>query len=114
CTEVLYFILNEQRWTSALRTGLTSQLDDIVAITTFAALTVPPKYLLDKETMNKIIDGEVVLCRLVEVANEGRIPADPWLRRSLLRLVATLRGHDPHAIRDQEDDSYILRNSALE
>ncbi|MBN8925592.1 MAG: hypothetical protein J0H19_03120 [Rhodospirillales bacterium] len=114
CTEVLYFILNAQRWTSDLRTSLTSQLDDIVAITTFAALTVPPKYLLDKETMNKIIDGEVVLCRLVEVANEGRIPADPWLRRSLLRLVATLRGHDPHAIRDQEDDSYILRNSALE
>lgn len=107
-SEALYAILNANCWTGQLRKSMTDQLNHIDAIATFAALTVPPGYVSEKTTMNEIMDGDVVLERLVEIAKNGELPTDPWLRASVTRLVATLRGHDTHFLRDYADDKYIV------
>lgn len=106
-TEALYAILNAQLWTSDLRRSMISQLSHTAAIATFAALTVRPGYASDKATMNQILDGDIILDRLVEIAKNGELPTDPWLRSSVTRLAATLRGHDPHFACDHADDNYI-------
>ncbi len=113
-TEAVFVVLNARRWTEELRTNLTEQLSGIRQIATFAALTVKPGYIADQKTMDEMLDGEAILRRLIMLAKNGELPDDPWLRASVTRLAATLRGHDPHFIRDYADDNYIVNGVPTE
>jgi hypothetical protein len=106
-TEAIYTLINAGLWSKDLKSSLTEQLNTIDAIITFAALTVRPGYIVSKETMDELIDSEILLERLVKFANDGLLPDDNWLSNCIVRLVATLRGHDPHFVRGYNSTEYI-------
>jgi hypothetical protein len=94
-TEAIYCIANSKRWDEELRSSLTLQLDSMEAVATFAALTVRPGYISDRDSMNVMIDADVVLEVIDRMVAEVGLPEDQWLATSIKRLQATLRGQDP-------------------
>lgn len=84
--EAIYVLANSRRWTRDLRDSLTSQLNGIAAISTFAALLVPPGYVADREHLNDMFDIEQVSLNLQQSVNDEGWPQDKWVEESLRRL----------------------------
>jgi hypothetical protein len=107
-TEILYCILNMERWTEDLRASLTDQLVSTEALLTFAGLMTPPGILSSPEVMRLLVDTEIVLARIVAFVKDIGEPEDVWLANALRRLVATMRGHDATFIGRNGGDDYIV------
>lgn len=105
--EAMYAIIDTQRWTEELRASMTEQLGSRGAMASFATLTLRPGYVSDRTTTDEIMDGDAVLNRLFQIAENGFLPADPWLRASSKRLAATPQGHDPNFVHDHNGNDYI-------
>lgn len=71
------------------------------AMASFAILTVRPGSVSDRTPMGEIMDGDAVLNRLFQIAENGFLPAAPWLRASPKLLVATLQEHDPNFVHNR-------------
>lgn len=110
-TELMYALLNMKSWGKVLQKRLTDQLDSMDAITTFAALTIPPGIIVDSATMDRLIDTGVVLERLSQFAKDGLLPNNQWLRASLTRFAAVMRRHDPHFAHRHGSADYIANGS---
>jgi hypothetical protein len=68
-------------------------------------LIVPPGFLIDRMTLDLLIDAERVLAAMQQ-SNEG-ISANTWSDQCLCRLRAVLRGEDPTFIDISRDyDGY--------
>jgi hypothetical protein len=94
-TEAIYCIANSKQWGQELRSSLTAQLDNMDAIATFAALTVRPGYVSDRNSMNEMMDADMVLEVVDRLVADVGLPEDLWLAASVRRFQATLRGQDP-------------------
>ncbi|WP_341962598.1 KAP family NTPase [Pseudomonas sp. RC10] len=95
-TELIFCILNSDRWDSELRQCLTSQLSSIEAISTFAALITPPGILCDYQTLDLMIDAGKLLERLLSMFSKSERPEDDWIAQAINRLNAVLSRKDPH------------------
>lgn len=100
--EVLYILKNAGKWDAELRAVLTEQLEDVSALSTFAALTVPPGYGAERKTMNEFFDADKITSQIDSVTSDGRTPSDPWLAECLSRLRNVLSRGDVDL--DQEAD----------
>lgn len=98
--EAIYVLANSRRWTHDLRDSLTSQLNSVEPIATFAALLVPPGYSASREHLNEMFDVEKVALNLQQSVNENGWPHDKWVEESLRRLQRIIRTGDP----DTEED----------
>lgn len=96
--EAVYCIVNSANWDQKLRMSLTSQLDSVDAIATFAALTVRPGFGSSLSSMNELIDAEAVLGAMSELFDKSGYPKNVWLQTSVRRLRATLKGKETWAV----------------
>jgi hypothetical protein len=104
-SEAMFALLNRDMWDQELRVSLTTQLEVPDARRSFAALIVPPGFLIDRMTLDLLIDAERVLAAMQQ-SNEG-ISANTWSDQCLCRLRAVLRGEDPTFIDISRDyDGY--------
>jgi hypothetical protein len=94
--ELLYVLPNLKRWDDELRSNLTNLLSSMKAIATFAVLTVRPGYISSYESMDELLDADVIASRITEMVHAGGLPEDPYLAVSVRRLQATLTNRDPH------------------
>jgi hypothetical protein len=62
--EAIFVIANTGCWDDQLRSSLTAQLDTLDAISTLAALLVPPGFIADRASLNELFDTEEVQARL--------------------------------------------------
>lgn len=103
-SEAMFALLNCDMWDQELRVSLTTQLEAPDARRSFAALIVPPGFLIDRTTVNHLIDAERVLAAMLH-SNEGR-SVNSWSDQCLRRLRAVLRGEDPTFIDLGRDDGW--------
>ena len=90
--ESVYVIANAGHWDEEMRASFTAQLDSLKAISTFAALLVPPGFGASRASLDELFHADDVQARIETlVANTG-MPADPWLAESLRRLQGILAG----------------------
>jgi hypothetical protein len=92
--EAIFVLSNADRWDNELRESFTQQLDSMSALATFAALVVPPGFVVDRSTLSKLFDVDVVGPFLGQLST-GELPPDPWVASAVLRLKAILDGDDP-------------------
>ncbi|PMW98844.1 NTPase [Pseudomonas sp. FW215-R2] len=98
--EAIYCLVNSQRWTQELRLSLTSQLNTMEAIATFAALTVRPGFGSSRGQMDELVDADAVLTIINELVALDGYPDNIWLETSVKRLRATLKGKETWAVED--------------
>lgn len=98
--EVLYLLKNSGHWDAELRDSLTDQLDNLSALSTFAALVVPPGYGAERKSLDEFFDAAKILARIDSFVSTGTQPADPWLADSLARLRNVLARGDVDLDRD--------------
>jgi hypothetical protein len=103
--EVVYALSNSGNWDDELRSDFTSQLTGLEAITTFAALIVPPGYTAERAALDELLDANVLQERTEALLAGGTGPADAWLKRSVLRLRAILAGKHPMFSTDEEEQA---------
>lgn len=90
-TEAIYCIVNSAQWDAPLRSYMTSQLNNWPAISTFAALVVPPGVESSLENLDVMMDAKDVAGVIEILVLEGGLPKDEWLSESVNRLRATLK-----------------------
>ena len=90
--EAIFVVANKEEWDSGLKSELTEQLQGAEALSTFAALLVPPGYGVDKSTLDELSDADVISGRLRLLADSGEWPQDDYLDGCLRRLRAASRG----------------------
>ena len=76
--------------THNIRAVITSQLDSLEAITTYATLLVPPGYGIDPTALNEFIDIKEVDARTDQFIAEKGMPEDDWVRTCLMRLQSVM------------------------
>lgn len=105
-SEALFALSNAAQWDDDVRASLTKQLQEPEARASFAALTVPPGYSIDRKSLDELIDSDAVLTAM-RAADEGR-RAGTWSENCLRRLRYALRGKDTifmsDSDKDEEDD----------
>lgn len=90
---ILYFLLNIGQYDEALRTALTTQLVSTESIATFACDIVPPGYVIEASTLNKLILTDEVRERVDETIIAGSFLAyNNWIQSSVKRFQALLYG----------------------
>lgn len=100
--EAIYVIANQDKWDAELRGALTQQLTGPQALSTMAALILPPGYGSDLKSLKELFDGEAVLRELEKID----IPAEqfePWIESAVLRLEAMLAGRRTDSPFDDEE-----------
>ncbi|MGC6329502.1 KAP family NTPase [Rhizorhabdus sp. FW153] len=93
--EAIYVLGNLNCWDDELRSSFTSQLNSVEALTTYAALVVPPGYSADRDSLEQFFDGETISARLDAIFRGPPPVLDDWLMGCLRRLRAILLGRDP-------------------
>ena len=101
-SQALFALSNTGEWDDQLRASLTQQLLEPKARASFAALTVPPGYTIDRKSLDYLIDSDAVLAAM-RAADEGR-RAGTWSESCLRRLRYALRGKNPVYVSDSDDD----------
>ena len=101
--EALFVISNLSSWDDELKSALTDQLSgSLDALSSFAALVVPPGYSIDLATLAELFDVKLVLEKTAEHLAQGQTVEDEWVLACQRRLIAVMRGRDP--LFDDEDD----------
>jgi hypothetical protein len=103
-SEAIFTLSRADMWNDELRAALTEQLMGLEARRSFAALIVPPGYIIDAATLNRLLDVQPVL-EVMSKAKEGHQPKT-WSDNCLRRLRYVLLGKDPTFITDEDDDLY--------
>ncbi|KWV47064.1 hypothetical protein AS026_13930 [Rhizobium altiplani] len=93
--DALYIFANLNSFDSEMRSSFTDQLTTFDAISTLAALLVPPGIRVSLETLEIFFDTPLVLERAQNFISTLGYPSDLWIAESLRRLVVVLRGRDP-------------------
>lgn len=93
--EVIYVIKNSGHWDNELRASFTAQLDSIEAVSTLAALIVPPGHGVERASLDALFEADAVQARIGALVAGSGMPANPWLAESLQRLRIILAGGDP-------------------
>lgn len=101
--EALYVISNVEAWDELLRESLTKQLHNANAISSLAALVVPPGYVTEKGNLHQLFDTDVVEARITDLGPPSAWVKDEWVRESTKRLASILRGKDPMFLDDEDD-----------
>jgi hypothetical protein len=101
-SEAIFTLSRADMWNDELRAALTEQLMGLEARRSFAALIVPPGYIIDAATLNRLLDVQPVL-EVMSKAKEGHQPKT-WSDNCLRRLRYVLLGKDPTFITDEDDD----------
>lgn len=94
--EAIYVIGNAGHWDDELRDIFTAQLDSLEAVSTLAALLVPPGTGAERSTLDELFDADIVQMKIKALIADTGMPDDPWLAESLQRLLRRLVG--PKAI----------------
>jgi len=106
-TELIFCLVNGRHWDSELRENFTSQMDRMEAITSFAALMMPPGIICEHNTLDLMVEADAVLKKSNALLRENGAPESGWLASAVRRLRAALAGRDIHsagALRDDFDD----------
>jgi hypothetical protein len=106
-TELIFCLVNGSHWDSTLRENFTSQMDNMEAITSFAALMMPPGIICEYNTLDLMVEADTVLKKFNALLRENGVPESGWLASAVRRLRAALAGRDIHtsgALRDDFDD----------
>lgn len=93
--EAMFVLSNSSNWDVELRASLTQQLTTLSAISTFAALLVPPGHSADRQLLDTLFDAEAVTAKIEEFDQEGQTITDDWVDLAYRRLKAILRNQDP-------------------
>lgn len=115
-TELIFCLVNGSHWDSKLRENFTLQLDSMEAITSFAALMMPPGIICEHNTLDLMVEADTVLRRANALLREKGMPGSEWLGAALRRLRAVLAGRDIHnagALRDDFDDDEALTSKDI-
>jgi hypothetical protein len=105
-TELIFCLVNSNCWDSELRQNFTSQMDSIEAISSLAALMMPPGIICEHRTLNLMLETDTVLKKANTLLRESGMPESEWLAAAVRRLRAVLAGRDLHtagALRDDFD-----------
>lgn len=103
-TEVIFCLVNGSHWDSKLRVNFTSQMNSIEAITSFAALMMPPGIICEHSTLNLMVEANTVLKKANALLRDSLMPESEWLSGSVRRLRAALAGRDIHSAGALSDD----------
>ncbi|MBB2971274.1 KAP family NTPase [Mesorhizobium sp. RMAD-H1] len=88
--EAVYVILNTENWDKELHSSLTAQLDTLEAISTLAALLLPPGTSAERSLLDELFDADSVQKIIETLIADAGVPANPWLADNLERLRALL------------------------
>ncbi|HEX4738822.1 MAG TPA: P-loop NTPase fold protein [Allosphingosinicella sp.] len=101
--EAVFVIANRSEWDADLRAEFTQQLQGPEALSTFAALIVPPGYGTEKSTLDELSDSSLIADRLKQLKASGDWPEEAYLDGCLRRLRAAARGNSFHDDDDEDD-----------
>jgi hypothetical protein len=95
--DAVYAISNMGKFDVSLRDEFSAQLSTPEAIGTFAALIVPQGFITDRNSLEQIVDCELLLKRLEgELACGSFAKVDAWLANAVSRLHKILLRQDPY------------------
>jgi hypothetical protein len=100
--EAIYVIANQNAWDDELRASFTQQLQGRDAISTIAALILPPGHGSDRKALSELFDPDRVSEELRQ-ARFDKPPMQPWIESAVRRFNATLDGRDPSFDYDDND-----------
>jgi len=103
-TEAIFCLVNCNQWDTVLRQNFTSQLDSMNAVSSLAALMLPPGIICDRSTLDLMLNADIVLTKSTTLLRAEGMPESEWLSTAVRRFRATLAGHDVHAVDDWIDD----------
>lgn len=112
-TEAIFCIVNSNAWDEDLRICFTAQIDSIDALSTLAALMMPPGILCDLSTLNLMLEANTVLGKANELLRESGLPESEWLAAAIRRLRAVLAGRDVHSAGALVDDFTLDERESL-
>jgi hypothetical protein len=90
----IYVIKDQNLWNSDLRTAMTNQLKSRDAISTIAALILPPGYGTEQKFLTELFDLEAVVKEIDQI-NFDAPPLEPWIANAVQRLRFIISGQDP-------------------
>ena len=76
--------------------SFTEQLKNPKALSTFAALIVPPGHGADREHLDEVFNADAVFAYVRTLGDIENWVPDPWLAACTKRFVTALQGRDPH------------------
>lgn len=76
----------------------------MIAVSSLAALMLPPGVICDRSTLDLILHADIVLTKSTTLLRAEGMPESEWLSTAVRRFRATLAGHDIHAVHDWVDD----------
>ena len=101
--EAIYVIANQNAWDDELRSSFTQQLKGREAISTLAALILPPNHGADRSGLEQLFDVDVVSEEFKQI-HFNDPPLEPWIQSSVRRLKAVLDGKDSMFVSDDDDE----------
>lgn len=101
--QAIFAIGNSERWDEELRQNLTGQLSTKEALSTFAALVVPPGYSIDRSSLDELFVADQVQQILEGFGDPSEWIDDPWVASSVRRLLAVFHGRDTMWMGEDED-----------
>lgn len=101
--EAIFVVANLNRWDDELSDALTEQLRGCSALSTFAALIVPPGYGVEKSTLDEISDATTIAER-IDALGVQDWPSNEYLALCLRRLRAAAKGRDANFGDDDSPD----------
>lgn len=110
-TEAMFCLVNCNQWDIALRQNFTSQLDSLNAVTSLAALILPPGIICDRSTLDLMLDADAIFKKSSMLLQTEGLPESEWLATAVRRFRATLAGRDVHATGALVDD-FVENNDA--
>lgn len=110
--EAIYVIANQNAWDEDLHTAFTQQLKGRDALSTIAALILPPGHGSDREALSELFDPAQVSEELRQ-ANFDDPHLEPWIASAVRQFKGILAGRDPQFDFD-EDDNEEMTNTPTE
>lgn len=109
--EAIYVIGNYSAWDAELRENFTEQLQGREALTSIAALLVPPGFGSDLKSFNELFDVERVRQNLDQL-DVSDPPLHPWVESAFKNFKAILLGTNSHFPDELEDGLLAVPSQA--